>query len=83
VDLKKNIFIMATKIYQGNSTLSSKILYTWDGKYLYQGDSTLSSKILYTCDGKHLYQGNSTLSYKIILTVDGIVPIVFLLLAAM
>ena len=54
---------MATKIYQGNSTLSSKILYTWDGKYL--------------------YQGNSTLSYKIILTVDGIVPIVFLLLAAM
>lgn len=40
-----------TKIYQGDSTNSSKRVFTWDGKYLYQGDSTNSSKRIYTVIG--------------------------------
>lgn len=40
-----------TRLYRGNSTYSSNILYTFKGKHLYQGDSTYSSNILYTYDG--------------------------------
>ena len=47
-------------IFKGNSTFSSNIRYTYDGKHLYKGNSTFSSNILYTFDGKHLYKGNST-----------------------
>ncbi len=42
---------MATYWYQGDTTASSKRMYTWDGKYLYQGDTTASSKRMYTFDG--------------------------------
>lgn len=40
------------KYFKGNSTYTSDILYTWDGKYLYKGNSTYSSDILLTWDGK-------------------------------
>ena len=39
-----------SKIYRGNSTYSSNVLYTWDGEHLYRGNSTYSSNILYTWD---------------------------------
>ncbi|MCO5260388.1 MAG: T9SS type A sorting domain-containing protein [Crocinitomicaceae bacterium] len=59
------------KIFQGDSTSSSKIVFTFDGKYVYQGDSTSSSKRIYTWDGKHIFQGDSTSSSKIMYTWDG------------
>ena len=43
--------IAQTKIYRGNSTYSSDILYTFDKKYAYKGRSTYSSDILCTVDG--------------------------------
>lgn len=60
-----------SKVYRGNSTYSSDVLYTWDGKHLYRGNSTYSSDILFTWDGKHLYQGNSTYSSDVLATWDG------------
>ena len=41
-------------IYKGNSSYSSDILYTWDGRYLYRGNSTYSSDIVFTWDGRYL-----------------------------
>ena len=46
-----------TRFYKGNSSYSSDILYTWDGKSLYKGNSSYSSDILYTFDGKYVYRG--------------------------
>jgi len=39
------------KYFKGNSTYSSDILYTWDGKKVYKGKSTYTSDILSTIDG--------------------------------
>ena len=67
-------------IYRGNSTYTSNILYTFDGKHVYKGNSTYTSNILYTFDGEHLYKGNSTYTSNIIRTVDGSVPAMLLML---
>ena len=45
-------FAQKSHICRGNSTYSSDVLYTWDGRYLYQGISTYSSDILLTIDGR-------------------------------
>ena len=58
-------------IYNGRSTYSSDILFTWDGKYLYNGRSTYSSDIILTFDGKYIYKGRSSYSSDIIATWDG------------
>lgn len=42
---------MATTIHNGNSTNSSNILFTFDGKCFYKGNSTNSSNILLTVNG--------------------------------
>ena len=34
-----------SRFYKGNSTYSSDILYSFDGKYIYNGRSTYSSDI--------------------------------------
>ena len=73
--------IMAqTHFYKGNSSYSSDILYTWDGKYIYRGKSTYSSDILYTYDGKHVYRGRSSYSSDILYTFDGSLPIPILIM---
>ncbi len=66
-------------VFKGNSTFTSNILYTWDGKYLYKGNSTFTSNILYTWDVKHLYKGNSTFTSNILFTYDGSIPIAVLI----
>lgn len=40
-----------TYLYKGNSSYSSDILYSFDGKALYKGRSTYSSDILFSFDG--------------------------------
>ena len=40
-----------THLFKGNSSYSSDILYTFDGKHVYRGRSSYSSDILYTFDG--------------------------------
>ena len=40
-----------TRCYSGNSSYSSDIRYSWDGKYLYRGNSSYTSDILMTFDG--------------------------------
>ena len=60
----------AAYIYRGNSTYSSDILYTYDGRYLYRGRSTYSSDILYTYYRGHVYHGRSTYSSDIVCTWD-------------
>lgn len=70
-----------SKIYRGNSTYSSNVLYTWDGRHLYRGRSTYSSDILYTIDDTHVYRGRSTYSSHILLTLSGKIPIPILLMA--
>jgi hypothetical protein len=64
----------ASHLYRGNSSYTSDILYTWDGKCIYQGNSTYVGNILCTWDGKHLYQGNSTYVGNITYTADGPIP---------
>ena len=39
------------RLFRGNSTYSSNILYTFDGRHLYRGRSTYSSDILCTFSG--------------------------------
>lgn len=58
--LASGVVVAQTHFYKGNSSYSSDILYTWDGKSLYRGNSTYSSDILYTFDGKHVYRGRSS-----------------------
>jgi hypothetical protein len=60
-----------TYVYNGRSTYSSDILFTWDGKHLYQGRSTYSSDIILTFDGRNIYAGNSTYSSDILANFDG------------
>jgi len=67
-------------LYQGNSTYTSDILYTYDGRHLYQGNSTYTSDILLTYDGRHLYRGNSTYTSDILYTYDGPIPVAILML---
>jgi len=75
------ITLMAqTKCYQGRSTYSGDILYSWDGKYMYRGNSSYSGDILYTFDGKYIYKGRSSYSGNILMTIDGAVPLPVLLL---
>ena len=40
-----------TYLYKGNSSYSSDILYSFDGKHVYRGRSSYSSDILYNMDG--------------------------------
>ena len=61
----------ASHIYRGNSTYTSDIIATWDGRYLYKGNSTYNSDILLTYDGKYLYAGRSTYISDIMGTWDG------------
>ena len=71
------IIAMATQshavshLYRGNSTYTSDIIATWDGRYLYRGNSTYSSDILLTYDGKYLYAGRSSYNSDIMGTWDG------------
>ena len=37
------ILVKMAKIFPGDSTSSSKIVFTFDGKHIYQGDSISSS----------------------------------------
>ena len=60
-----------TKIYRGNSTYSSDILYSWDGRYLYRGNSSYTSDIIATWDGRFLYRGRSNYSSDTLYTFDG------------
>lgn len=71
----------AMHIYRGNSTYTSDILYTWDGRYLYRGNSTYSSDILCTYDGRYVYEGRSTYTSDILLTYSAPIPLPILLLA--
>ena len=66
-------------IYRGNSTYTSDIIATWDGKHLLEGRSTYSSDILYTISGKHVYRGRSTYTSDILYTFSGHIPIPVLL----
>ncbi len=59
------------QFYKGNSSYSSDVLYTFDGKSLYTGRSTYTSDILYTWDGKYIYSGRSTYNSDILYTWDG------------
>jgi hypothetical protein len=43
------------QFYKGNSSYSSDVLYSSDGKAIYKGRSTYSSDVLYTWDGKYIY----------------------------
>ena len=58
-----------SRLYKGNSTYSSDILYTYDGKHLYAGSSTYSGDTLFTCDGKYLYVGCSTYTTHTLCTI--------------
>ena len=58
-------------IYRGNSTYTSNIIATWDGRHLYRGNSTYTSDILLTWDGKYMYNGRSTYTSDIICSWDG------------
>lgn len=58
------------QFYKGNSSYSSDVLYTFDGKSIYKGRSTYSSDILYTFDGTYIYRGRSTYSSDILFTVS-------------
>ena len=81
--MKKTLFLLiaiivisihaqaVSHLYRGNSTYTSDIIATWDGRYLYKGNSTYSSDILLTYDGKYLYAGRSTYSSDILGTWDG------------
>ena len=66
-------------LYRGNSTYTSYIIATWDGRYLYRGNSTYNSDILYTWDGQYLYRGRSTYLSDILYTYSGHIPIPVLL----
>lgn len=71
-----SVTVMAqSRLHKGNSTYTSDILYTWDGKYLYKGNSTYASDILYTWDGKCLYKGRSTYMSDILFTISGKIPL--------
>ncbi len=69
----------AMHIYRGNSTYTSDILYTWDGRYLYRGNSTYTSDILCTITNGHLYRGRSTYTSDILLTYTAPIPLPILL----
>ena len=71
----------AMHIYRGNSTYTSDILFTWDGRYLYVGNSTYTSDILCTITNGHLYRGRSTYTSDILLTYTAPIPLPILLLA--
>lgn len=66
-----SVAVAQSRIYRGNSTYSSDILYSCDGRYLYKGNSGYSSDILFTFDGKYLYDGKSTYSSDVLLAFDG------------
>lgn len=69
-----------SRFYKGNSTYSSDILYSFDGKYIYNGRSTYSSDILYTYDGKYIYNGRSNYSSDILYSFDSRLPLPVLLM---
>ena len=69
----------ASHIYRGNSTYTSNIIATWDGKYIYEGRSTYISDIMNTVTGKHVYRGRSTYNSDILYTITGRIPIPVLL----
>ena len=69
-----------SRLYRGNSTYSSDILCTYDGKYLYNGNSTYSSDIVLTYDGRYVYDGRSTYSSDILYTIQGRIPIAVLVM---
>ena len=83
IDMKKNLLVLVTllaislstaaqsRLYRGNSTYSSDIVLTFDGKYVYSGKSSYSSDIILTFDGKYIYSGKSTYSSDAIATFDG------------
>lgn len=60
-----------SRIYKGNSTYSSDVILTFDGKYIYNGKSTYSSDAIATFDGKYIYKGRSTYSSDVMFTYDG------------
>ncbi len=78
--LISTMLMAQTHLYRGNSSYSSDILYTWDGKSLYRGNSSYSSDILYTFDGKHVYRGRSSYSSDILYSFDGPLPLPVLLM---
>jgi len=44
--------VAQSRVYSGNSTYSSDVVLTFDGKRIYKGSSTYSSDVLYTVDGQ-------------------------------
>ena len=43
--------VSMSHIYQGNSTYTNDVLYSYDDEFLYKGKSSYRSDILYTFDG--------------------------------
>ena len=56
------------KIYKGDSTSWSNIIFTFNEGKLYRGDSTSWSNIVFTYQGNKLYRGDSTSWSNIVLT---------------
>lgn len=72
--------IARTHLYRGNSTYTSDILYTWDGRRLYHGNSTYTSNVLLTIAQENLYSGNSTYASDILYTINGTIPVPVLIM---
>ena len=69
-----------TRFYKGNSSYSSDILYTWDGKSLYKGNSLYSSDIILNISGNRVYRGRSSYSSDILYNMDAPIPVPILMM---
>ena len=69
-----------THFYKGNSSYSSDIRFTWDGKSVYKGKSSYSSDIILNIDGNRVFRGRSSYSSDILYRMDGPIPLPVLIM---
>lgn len=59
-----------SKVYKGNSTFMSAIVYTIKDGKAYKGNSTFTRDIVYTIKDGKVYKGDSTFTSDIINTIE-------------